>query len=80
MHRCRAEYVESVPIREEFSSEVVWEGVIEVFNITGNSKAKRCYAWSYLLGPETQFITVLEIPPVDSPVTALRASITAPPR
>ena len=77
MHRCSAVHVQTVPVVEIFGKETVWEGVVEVFDITGHPKAKRCYAWSYLEGAETQFVTVLEIPPVSSPQTAVRASIMA---
>jgi len=77
MHRCSATHVQSVPVVEMFGQQTVWEGVVEVFDITDHPKAKRCYAWSYLEGTETQFVTVLEIPPVSSPQTAVRASIMA---
>jgi hypothetical protein len=77
MHRCKAEHVESVPVREMFGPKVAWEGVVEVFDLTGHSKAKRCYAWSYQGVKEEQFTTVLEIPPVVSPSTAVRASIAS---
>jgi hypothetical protein len=40
-------------------------------------KAKRCYAWSYQDKGETQYVNVLEIPPVVSPQTAVRAAIVA---
>ena len=77
MHRCNAEYFESVPVLEMFGSQVAWEGVVDVFNITGNPKAKRCYAWSYQGDKDEQYVTVLEIPPVDSPSSAVRASIAS---
>ena len=77
MHRCDATHTGSVPIREMFGEKIVWEGVVEVFEITGHPKAKRCYAWSYPDGTEQHFVTVLEIPPVKDPITAVRASIMA---
>lgn len=77
MHKCGAVHLESVPIREMFGEAVAWEGVVEVFAITGHPKAKRCYAWSYELGASHQFVTVLEIPPVKDAQTAVRASIVA---
>jgi hypothetical protein len=77
MHRCTAVHSASVPVREMFGPKVAWEGVVEVFNINGHPKAKLCYAWSHPEGAETRFVTVLEIPPVDSPQTAVRASIVA---
>jgi hypothetical protein len=77
MHHCKAEHVRSAPTVEMFGDKVVWEGVVEVFSLAGHPKAKCCYAWSYLDGKETQFTTVLEIPPVESPRTAVQASIMA---
>src|SRR5688572_13936971 len=77
MHRCSAVHVESVPVVEMFRSQKVWEGVVEVFDLTGHPKAKRCYAWSYPDGKETRFVAVLEVPPVESPQTAVRAAIVA---
>jgi hypothetical protein len=38
---------------------------------------KKAYGWSYQDGRETRFIAVLEIPPVTSPNTAVRAAIAA---
>src|SRR5947209_5574889 len=60
MHQCKAVHVESVPVIEMFGKKTVWEGVVEVFNITGHPKAERCYAWSFPEGTETRFVTVLE--------------------
>jgi len=77
MHRCLASHSASVPVQEMFGPQVAWEGVVEVFDITGHAKAKRCYAWSYPGGKETQFVTVLEIPPVESPQTAVRAYVAS---
>jgi hypothetical protein len=51
-----------------------------VFDLNGHPKAKRAYAWSHLDGPKderTNYVTVLEIPPVTSPETAVKAAIVA---
>ena len=36
-----------------------------------------CHAWSYDENGETQYVTVLEIPPVDSPSSAVTIAIAA---
>ena len=80
LHKCSARYTGSAPVHEIFRGETVWKGDVEVFEIAGHPKAKRCYGWSHLDGDNDEgerFVTVLEIPPVDSPVTAVRASIVA---
>ena len=56
------------------------KGEVEVFDLDGHPKAKRAYAWSHREGQDDngeRFVTVLEIPPVDSAVTAVRASIVS---
>jgi hypothetical protein len=58
----------------------VWDGVVEVFDLVGHPKAKRAYAWSHLDGDKdekTRYVAVLEIPPVVSPETAVKASIVS---
>jgi len=80
LHDCKAKWVESVPVKETFRGQTVWDGVVEVFTITGHPKAKRCYAWAHLEGEKdemTNFVTVLEIPPVNSALAAVRVAIVA---
>ena len=80
LHGCGAVYRETVPVHEMFRGQTVWQGEVEVFDLTGHAKAKRAYAWSHREGPNDEgerFVTVLEIPPVVSPATAVRASIMA---
>jgi hypothetical protein len=74
---CPAAHVESIPVLETFRGKTVWEGVVEAFVLTGHPKAKRAYGWAYQDGEETRYVAVLEVPPVDSPNTAVRAAIAA---
>lgn len=78
LHGCEAEYAESVDVVERFENQIVWQGTVEVFDIRGHPKAKRAYAWAHSAGANDQgkrFIAVLELPPVTSPETAVRAAI-----
>lgn len=75
---CGAAYRETVPVKEVFRGQTVWEGEVEVFDLSGHPKARRAYAWSRREGQNDEgerFVVVLEIPPVVSPLTAVRASI-----
>jgi len=47
LHGCKATWVKSVPVKEVFEGETVWEGVVQVFDLMDHPKAKRCYAWSH---------------------------------
>jgi hypothetical protein len=77
MHKCTARHVESKPVIELFRGKVAWDGVVEAFELIGHPHAKRCYAWSYMDKGEPQYVTVLEIPPVDSAETAVKIAIAA---
>lgn len=77
MHRCKAVHFASEVVVELFRGEVAWDGVVETFDLAGHPKAKRCHAWSYEDKGEPQFVTVLELPPVDSPETAVKVAVAA---
>ena len=77
MNGVKAVHVASTPIREIWEDKSVWEGVVETFDITGHEKAKRCYCWVFPWGNQDQYVTVLEIPPVESALTAVRVGIVA---
>jgi hypothetical protein len=80
LHNCGANWCESVPVHEVFRGQTVWKGEVEVFGLYGHNKAMICYGWSHPEGPDDKgerFVTVLQMPPVNSPETAVRASIVA---
>jgi hypothetical protein len=78
LHGCESTYVESVPVSETFHGKIVWDGTVEIFSLTDHPKAKRCFVWSYRQDDGALTTTaVLEYPPVDSPIAAVRASIAA---
>ena len=73
LHECDALHSASVPVHEVFQGQTAWEGVVEVFDLIGHPKAKRCYAWTY--GEPEEFITVLEIPPVVDAQSAVKVGV-----
>jgi hypothetical protein len=80
LHNCRAIHCATVPVHEVFQGKTVWQGDVEVFDLTGHPKAKRAYAWSHCDGKEDQderFVAVLELPPVDSAQSAVKVAIVA---
>lgn len=74
---CPATHERSVPVKEMFGQQTVWEGVVESFTLTGHPKAERCYAWSYMEDGEPRYVTVIELPPVNSAQTAVRLAIAS---
>jgi hypothetical protein len=80
LHGAKATHVESVPVKEVFQGQTVWDGVVEVFDLKGHPKTHRAYAWSHDtddLARPIQHVTVLHIPPAISPLMAVRTAIAA---
>jgi hypothetical protein len=80
LHGGKATWIESVPVKETFQSETVWEGIVQVFDLKDHPTASRCYAWSYVSDEKSgkrKFFAVLHQGPVDSPQAAVRAAIVA---
>jgi len=72
-----ASHAESVPVVETFRGDVLWEGVVETFDLAGHHKAKRCYAWIDVEGGKNRYVTALAVPPVNSARTAVKMYIAS---
>src|SRR6185503_9516051 len=74
-----AHYVQSVPVKEQFREQPVWEGTVAIFDLRSSpSGCNRAYAWSYELDDgKRRFFAVLHAGPIDSPASAVRAAIVA---
>ncbi len=78
LHGTEATHVETVPVKETFQGETVWEGKVEVFDLHDHPQTSRVYAWSHETDdPDNprQHITVLHIPPATSPLRAVQVAI-----
>ena len=76
---CKAKHASSKAVWEVQSDHVIWDGVVETFDLEGHPRAKRCHAFRMTddLEPEGAGEMVLELPPVVSPETAVQAAIMA---
>lgn len=78
LHGCLATHDRTVPVHETFHGKTVWRGDVEIFKLTNHPKANFAYSWSYREGPDDsteRFVSVLDLPPVDSATTAVRVAI-----
>jgi len=78
LHGAEATHVESVPVKETFRGETVWEGIVEVFDLSGHPTAHRAYAWAHETdNPDKpiRHVTVLHLHPIKSAQDAVRAAI-----
>jgi len=80
LHGATATHRESVPVKEVWQGQTIWDGVVEVFDLHGHPKTHRAYAWSHDTDdPKNprRHVTVLHIPPAITPLMAVRTAIAA---
>ena len=77
LHGGTATHVESVPVKEVWNGETIWDGIVEVFDLEGHPKASRVYAWTNETDDPANphHVTVLHLGPIKSAVDAVRAAI-----
>jgi hypothetical protein len=76
LHGAEATHVESVAVKETFRGKTVWEGIVEVFDLTGHPTAHRAYAWAHDgEHPKESSVAVLHIAPITSAAAAVRAAL-----
>ncbi len=79
LHGVDATHVETVPVKETFQGQTVWEGHVEVFDVD-HPKTSRIYAWSHDTDDPAsprRHVTVLHLPPAITPLRAVQASIVS---
>jgi hypothetical protein len=77
-HGGTVEHMESVPVTEKVQDRMVWDGVVEVLHLKGHPKTDKVHAWIHETSDPAKpkrHVTVLHIPPVVSPRTAVQAVI-----
>src|SRR5215212_2344073 len=79
MHGGTATLAQSVPVRETFQGQTVWEGVVHVFDLAGHPTATRAYAWPFPAegSDSPRYVAVLHTDRINSPLEAVRAAIVA---
>lgn len=76
LHGCNSKHIESVDVVETYKGAVMWAGTVEVFKVTHDT-ANKCYAWNFRTGDKTEYVAVLDIPPVKDAQTAVRVYIAS---
>jgi hypothetical protein len=78
LQKCDTEHIGTESVHEVFNGQTVWQEEVEVFSASNHPPVKRAYAWSEKhCEPNEKFTPVLEIPAVESAITAVTVSIVA---
>jgi hypothetical protein len=75
LHGGQATRRKSVPVKETFNGQTVWDGIVEVFHLKGHSKTDTISAWFHDAGNKVRPVTVLHIHSALTAVAAVRAFI-----
>ena len=78
LHGAEPTHRASVPVKESWDGQIIWDGVVEVFHLHGHPDTDTAYAWSHDTDdPENpkRHVTVLHLDPALSPLAAVRAAI-----
>jgi hypothetical protein len=65
-------HLKSVAVVESSGSRMIWEGKIEVFEVL-HPPPGLIYVWPIQVGNDLEFVTILGVYPVDSPLAAVRS-------
>ena len=76
-HGGTATFVKSVPVHLARGAQTIWNGAVQVFDLTGSpTGAARCYAWSMRTPDgERKIFALLHNETVAGPREAVRAAI-----
>ncbi len=80
LHGSESTHVETVPVKEMWEGQTVWEGEVEVFDLHNHPDTSRVYAWVHETDDADhprRHVTVLHITPATSPRKAVQASIVS---
>jgi len=72
-----ARHVTSTVVIEVFEGDLMWEGVVETFEVACNPNVKRCYGFTYRQDDSLGYATIAETDEVNSPKMAVKAFIAS---
>jgi len=78
LHGAEATHVETVPVKEVFGGETIWDATWRYSTLKGHPEAKASVCWAHDTDDPQKprrHVTVLHIPPVTSAVMAVKAAI-----
>ena len=76
-HGCESRHVTGFAVRKVAGRQILWEGMVEEFGLIDHAGAQRCYAWHYPEYGRLQSLSILKMPPVNTPQRAVQFHLMA---
>ena len=70
-------HVTSRAVIEIFEGDLIWEGVVETFEVDCNPHVKRCYGFTYREDDSLGYATIAETDEVNSPKMAVKTFVAS---
>lgn len=77
MHGCDCSHVSTHKVIETMNGNLIWSGDVESFNLHNHTTATQAFAWAWEQDSEPNYIAVLNIPPINDPLDAVKAVIAS---
>jgi hypothetical protein len=77
VHGCASQHLRTARVHESRDGKVIWSGEVEVFTLRDHPETTEAFAWNYRTDDgRMQSVTVLKVPPIDTPADAIRSKMT----
>lgn len=75
---CAVKYLNTQPLRLVLDGQITWKGKVEVFQLDGHPEAKIAFGWGIPVDEtRMEFITVIGVPPLETPIMAVKAYLAS---
>ena len=76
--KCTAVHFQTQPVRLAIDGQVVWKGKVEMFQLKDHPQAKLAFGWGFQNDQKKiEYVTVIGIPPLDNPLSAVKAYVAS---
>jgi hypothetical protein len=76
--KCPAVYIQTQPVRLSIDGQVVWNGKVDIFQLKEHPQAQQAFGWGVeKADKKMEYITVMGIPPLDTPLAAVKGYVAS---
>jgi hypothetical protein len=74
--KCSAVYYQTQPVKISMDGKTLWDGKVEIFQLKEHPQAKLAFGWGFKNDKDKmEYIVVIGVPPLDSPLQAVKAYV-----
>jgi len=74
---CGAIHLHTQPVRLIMDGSTKWNGKVEVYQLKGHPQARLAFGWGYMSKGKVTYVTVMGVPPLETPLAAVKAFVAS---